>query len=75
MMNFNLLYDQVKNVPNEYEIILCGDRNARAGVMPDFDVNFTGSNEDQLLPGGQVNSSHMTEKNGVFECTSPIFTG
>ena len=32
--------------------------------MPDFDVNFTGSNGDldQLLPGGQVNSSHVMEK-------------
>ena len=61
---FHLLYDQVLNVPNECGIILCGDLNARTGVMPDFDVNCAGSNGDldELLPGGQVNSSHMMEK-------------
>ena len=49
---FSLFYDQILKVPDGCGILLCGDYNARTGVMWDFNVNFTGSNGDldHLLP-------------------------
>ena len=47
-----VLYDHVVEVPNNCEILLCGDYNARTGILPDFNTHFMGSNGDldQLLP-------------------------
>ena len=60
---FSLLYDQILKVQDGCGILLCGDYNARTSVMPDFNVNFTGSNGDldHLLPHCDRNS-HLKNK-------------
>ena len=42
----------INKVPDEYEIALCGNYNARTGILPDFDFHVDGSNAglNQLLP-------------------------
>ena len=49
---FNLLYQQILKVPDESEIALCGDYNARTGTLPDIDFHADGSNAglNELLP-------------------------
>ena len=49
---FNLLYQQILKVPDESEIALCGDYNARTGILPDIDFHADGSNAglNELLP-------------------------
>ena len=49
---FNLLYQQILKVPDDSDIALCGDFNARTGITPDFSLHFNGSNAglNQLLP-------------------------
>ena len=41
---FDLLYEEMLKVPDNSEVLLCGDYNARAGVKLEFDVHFSGCN-------------------------------
>ena len=61
---YNVLYDHVVKVPNNCEILLCGDYNARTGILPDFDTHFMGSNGDldQLLPYDCLESYPLREQ-------------
>ena len=49
---FNLLNQQILKVPDKSVIALCGDYNARTGILPDFDFHADGSNAglNELLP-------------------------
>ena len=58
---FNLLYQQIPEVPDDSEIALCGDFNARTGVTPDFDLHFYGSYAglNELLPADDRSVNHL----------------
>ena len=58
---FNLLYQQILKVPDDSEIALCGDFNARTGITPDFDLHFNGSNAglNQFLPPDDLGVYHL----------------
>ena len=49
---FDLLYHYMKKNPDNAEVLLCGDYNARTGEMPDLEAQFCGNNGDleNLLP-------------------------
>ena len=59
--DFNLLYQQILKVPDDSEIALCGDFNARTGVTPDFDIHVYGSNAglNELLPADDRGVNHI----------------
>ena len=39
---YNVMYDHVVKIPSDFEILLCGDFNARTGTTPTFDTYFMG---------------------------------
>ena len=61
---FNLLYQQILKVPDDSEIALCGDYNARTGTTLDFDPYVNGSNGglNQLLPPDDIGVYHLINK-------------
>ena len=58
---FNLLYQEILKVPDDSEIALCGDYNARTGTTLDFDAHANGSNGglNQLLPPDDLGVYHL----------------
>ena len=60
---FNLLYEDILKVPDNSEVLLCGDYNARTGVKLEFDVHFSGCNGDlnDLLPPDDGGVYYMIE--------------
>ena len=60
---FNLLYEEILNVADNSEVLLCGDYNARTGVKLEFDVHFSGCNGDlnDLLPPDDGGVYYMIE--------------
>ena len=61
---FILLYQQILKVPDESQIALCGDYNARTGILPDFDFHADGSNAglNQLLPHDDLGNYDLIKK-------------
>ena len=62
---FCLLYDQLSKIPANADIALCGDYNARTGVMSEINADFWngGNGElDRLIPENADENSNLIEK-------------
>ena len=69
---FYLLHDQLSKIPGSVEVALCGDYNARTGVIPDFNMDaWNGSNGEmnRLMPDDLDRNLYVMEnmyKNGIL---------
>ena len=69
---FYLLHDQLSKIPASAEVVLCGDYNARTGVIPDFNMDpWNGSNGEmnRLMPDDldrYLNVMENMYKNGIL---------
>ena len=72
---FDILYRYIEKIPDNAEVLLCGDFNARTGEVPDFVTHFGGSNGDldNLLPPEENQTSSASDylrDNGMLNRTS-----
>ena len=72
---FDILHRYIEKSPDNAEVLLFGDFNARTGKVPDFVTNFDGSNVDldYLLPPGEDGTSSALDylrDNGMLNRTS-----
>ena len=72
---FDILYRYIEKIPDNAEVLLCGDFNARTGEVPDFVTHFGGSNGDldNLLPPEENQTSSALDylrDNGILNRTS-----
>ena len=69
---FYLLHDQLSKIPASAEVALCGDYNARTGVIPDFNMDaWNGSNGEmnRLMPDDLDRNLNVIEylyENGIL---------
>ena len=60
---FYILYQHIEKIPDNSEVLLCGEYNAQTGEVPDFEAHVFGTNGDleNLLPPEDKENHRIVE--------------